>query len=73
MKVVHVHADLHVDHIRLCVQDEAWASIRPVPDPRDPDLLESPCGRGLFIIRHLAEHVEFNEKGNTIWMTLPRS
>jgi len=74
LKVVHVRADLLVDHIRLCVQDEGTGfDPASVPDPRDPDLLESPCGRGLFIIRHLAEHVEFNEKGNTIWMTLPRS
>ena len=74
LKLVHIHADLHVDHIRLRVQDEG-PGFNPstVPDPREPDLLESPCGRGLFIIRHLAEHVEFNEKGNTIWMTLPRS
>lgn len=74
MKVVHVHADLLVDHIRLRVEDEG-PGFDPdsVPDPRDPDLLESPCGRGLFIIRHLAERVEFNEKGNTIWMILPRS
>jgi len=73
-KAVHVQADLHVDHIRLCVQDEGPGfDPSTVPDPRDPDLLESPCGRGLFIIRHLAESVEFNEKGNTIWMILPRS
>lgn len=73
-KVVHVQADLHVDHIRLCVQDEGPGfDPSAVPDPRDPELLESPCGRGLFIIRHLAESVEFNEKGNTIWMILPRS
>lgn len=74
LKLVHVHAELHVDHIRLRVQDEG-PGFDPdaVPDPRDPDLLENPCGRGLFIIRHLAERVEFNEKGNTIWMTLPRS
>jgi serine/threonine-protein kinase RsbW len=72
-KTVQVHADLFVDHIRLRVSDEG-PGFDPslVPDPRDPEKLESPCGRGLFIIRHLVERVEFNEKGNTIWMTLPR-
>ena len=72
-KIVQVHADLFVDHIRLQVSDEG-PGFDPtlVPDPRDPEMLESPCGRGLFIIRHLAERVEFNEKGNTIWMILPR-
>jgi len=72
-KFVHVQAELFHDRIRLAVTDEGPGfDPTAVPDPRDPDLLESPCGRGLFIIRHLAEHVEFNEKGNTIWMTLPR-
>lgn len=73
-KVVHVEAHLFTDYIRLQVTDEG-PGFDPslVPDPRDPELLESPCGRGLFIIRHLAERVEFNEKGNCIWMTLPRS
>jgi serine/threonine-protein kinase RsbW len=72
-KYVTIQADLFEDRIRLSVSDEGPGfDPSSVPDPRDPELLESPCGRGLFIIRHLAERVEFNEKGNTIWMTLPR-
>ncbi|MCL4867297.1 MAG: ATP-binding protein [Gemmatimonadales bacterium] len=38
-----------------------------------PRWCASECGRGLFLIRNLADHVEFNDEGNTIWMTLPRS
>jgi serine/threonine-protein kinase RsbW len=72
-KFVRVQSELFHDRIRLGVTDEGPGfDPSTVPDPRDPDLLESPCGRGLFIIRHLAEQVEFNEKGNTIWMTLAR-
>ena len=72
-KFVQVQVELFSDRIRLAVTDEGPGfDPTAVPDPRDPGLLESPCGRGLFIIRHLAEQVEFNEKGNTIWMTLPR-
>jgi hypothetical protein len=36
-------------------------------------MVTAPCGRGLFIIRSLALEVGFNEKGNSIWMILPRS
>jgi serine/threonine-protein kinase RsbW len=34
--------------------------------------LEATRGRGLYMIHRLAEHVAFNERGNTIWITLPR-
>jgi anti-sigma regulatory factor (Ser/Thr protein kinase) len=39
---------------------------------------ESEChaatrGRGLFMIRHLAEQVRFNPEGNAIWVTLTRA
>lgn len=73
-KIVCVHVQLFVDRIRVSVTDEG-SGFDPgkVPDPRDPDQLTNPRGRGLFIIRHLAEDVAFNERGNTIWMTLPRS
>lgn len=73
-KQVHVQADLFADRIRLRVTDEGHGfDPARVPSPIEPDMLESPCGRGLFIIRHLSEQVEFNAKGNSIWMILPRS
>lgn len=72
-KLVRVTVDLFPDRIRLAVTDQG-EGFDPgvVPDPRQPASLQSPCGRGLFLIRSLAEAVEFNEKGNTIWITLPR-
>lgn len=72
-KRVWVHAVLYPDTIRLGVRDEG-AGFDPgeVPEPTAPDAVECECGRGLFIIRHLAEQVEFDDRGNTIWMTLPR-
>jgi serine/threonine-protein kinase RsbW len=72
-KLVRISANLFPDHIRVCVSDEG-SGFDPgeIPDPRDPVQVQSPCGRGLFLIRNLAQEVEFNEKGNTIWMTLPR-
>ena len=72
-KMVLVSADLFPDRIRFSISDEGPGfDPSEVPDPRHPELVQSPCGRGLFIIRSLAQDVEFNEKGNTIWMTLPR-
>ena len=73
-RTVSVNVELYPDRIRLGVSDEGDGfDPAGAPDPLHPDTLESPCGRGLFIIRNLADHVEFNDRGNTIWMTLPRS
>lgn len=71
---VEVELVLTPQRIRARVSDEG-TGFEPSssPDPTRPDTLEHPCGRGLFLIRNLTEEVEFNDQGNTIWMTLPRS
>lgn len=71
---VRVAAELGDREIRLEVTDEGPGFVpEQVPDPRTPERIEQVCGRGLFLIRSLADSVEFNPQGNTIWMTLPRS
>ena len=37
-----------------------------LPDPTDPENLDKPNGRGVFLMRHLADEVEFYEKGQTV-------
>ncbi len=71
---VEVELVLTPHRIRARVSDEG-TGFEPSnsPDPTRPDTLEHPCGRGLFLIRNLTDEVEFNDQGNTIWMTLPRS
>ena len=71
---VRIEALVNDRRIRLEVTDDG-AGFDPseVPDPTLPDGLARPIGRGLFLIRSLADRVEFNERGNTIWMTLARS
>ena len=43
-----------------------------VPDPTAPERIDAPGGRGIFLIRKLVDEVRFNERGNTICMTLRR-
>jgi anti-sigma regulatory factor (Ser/Thr protein kinase) len=71
---ISIAADLHADVVRLSIADHG-AGFDPAapPDPTLPEALEREAGRGLFLIRNLADQVEFNDQGNTIWMTLPRS
>ena len=40
-----------------------------VPDPTTPENLSKNCGRGLFIVKHYVDTVEFNDKGNRVTVT----
>lgn len=73
-RTVRVAAELTDRVIRLQVAD-GGAGFDPdgIPDPTTAEGVGRPAGRGLFLIRNLADRVEFNEQGNTIWMTLARS
>lgn len=39
-----------------------------LPDPRDPENLERPSGRGLLLMRTFLDEVEYNRKGNQVRM-----
>jgi serine/threonine-protein kinase RsbW len=72
-KWVDVRAELGPDVIRLEVTDEGPGfDPNAVPEPIRPEQLDEANGRGLFLIRKLVDAVEFNERGNSICMTLRR-
>lgn len=39
-----------------------------VPDPTAPENLERPCGRGLMLMRYYMTQVEYNDRGNSVWL-----
>ena len=70
-RVVRVQVELGRDAVRIYVVDDGHGfDPTRLPDPTHPDNLEREYGRGLFVIRHLVDDVEFNEKGNGICLTL---
>lgn len=73
-KWVEVGLELRAATIEVQVTDEGDGfDPATVPDPTtQPDDLEEPCGRGLFLIRSLVDDVRFNTKGNSICLTLRR-
>jgi len=72
-KWVDVRAELGPDVIRLEVTDEGPGfDPTAVPEPIRPEQLGEANGRGLYLIRKLVDSVEFNERGNSICMTLRR-
>lgn len=40
-----------------------------LPDPTDPENIENLHGRGVFIMRSLADAIEYNEAGNEVKMS----
>ena len=72
-KWVDVRAELYPEAIRLSVTDQGPGfDPRAVPEPIVPERLDEANGRGLYLIRKLADSVEFNSQGNCIWMMLRR-
>jgi serine/threonine-protein kinase RsbW len=73
-KRVHVALRRQGEGVEVYVRDQGDGfDPAGIPDPRRPDYLERPEGRGLFLIRELVDDLAFNEEGNSICMTLRRA
>lgn len=64
-------------------QDENWLKFRiedeglgfdfdNLPDPTDPENIEKPNGRGIFLMKNLADEVSFEENGRIVELTFER-
>src|SRR5690606_11999804 len=72
-KVVRIEVRLDSEEVVVSVVDEGEGfNPESVPDPTIPSNLDSPGGRGLFLIRHLMDEIQFNERGNAVRMVLQR-
>jgi serine/threonine-protein kinase RsbW len=66
-KKVIVNADVEAKRIVWTVTDEGEGfDFNNLADPTAPENLENLTGRGVFIIKHLADQCIFNSKGNEI-------
>jgi serine/threonine-protein kinase RsbW len=53
--------------ISFVVEDEGEGfDFNNLPDPTDPENLEKPSGRGVFLMKHLADDVRFSEDGRRV-------
>lgn len=41
---------------------------KAVPDPTTPENIEKPHGRGIFLMNHLADSIEFDQNGSEVRM-----
>jgi serine/threonine-protein kinase RsbW len=68
-----IEVDVAGDRLVIGVSDEGNGfDHTSIPLPICDESRAATRGRGLFMIHRLADLVTFNDRGNTIWMTLPR-
>ncbi|WP_163322717.1 ATP-binding protein [Draconibacterium mangrovi] len=66
-KTVELNIDCKSHLIQVRVTDEGDGfDVEKVPDPTHEDNLLKETGRGLHIIKSIAQNVEFNDKGNSL-------
>ena len=55
------------DKLKVLVSDQGTGfDYNNLPDPTNPENLEKPNGRGVFLMRNLADNIEFFDEGRTV-------
>ncbi|MBA3972395.1 MAG: ATP-binding protein [Bacteroidetes bacterium] len=55
------------DHVSFIVKDEGQGfNYDTLPDPTNPENIEKPNGRGVFLMRNLADKVSFEDNGSKV-------
>lgn len=66
-KNVDVTIDVDKSKIAFLVKDQGEGfNPENLPDPTDPENLEKPNGRGIFLMKNLADEVLFHDDGRTV-------
>lgn len=56
--------------LKFIVKDEGPGfDFNNLPDPTDPENLEKENGRGIFLMKHLADKIDFDDQGRTVKLT----
>jgi serine/threonine-protein kinase RsbW len=70
-KLVRVEINCGPEAVRIDVADDGIGfDPSSIPDPTTAVNVERDNGRGLFVLRHLVDQVEFNERGNRVCLVL---
>lgn len=69
-KTVHLGHAVQGDKVSFMVSDEGPGfDHEHLPDPTDPQNIEKPHGRGVFLMRALSDAVVFADNGSTVVIT----
>jgi serine/threonine-protein kinase RsbW len=68
-KMVDIEIGYKAKELKITVTDEG-SGFRPelVPDPTTPENIEALNGRGIYLMSHLADKIEYNKNGNSVTM-----
>lgn len=66
-KKVIINFDFAEPVLKIRVTDEGKGfDFDNLPDPTEPEYIDKPCGRGVFLIKRLADKVDFDKAGSTV-------
>jgi len=66
-KQVHFTFKPSQDQLVFIIEDEGPGfDYNNLPDPTAPENIEQPNGRGVFLMKHLADEIEFDETGSRV-------
>jgi serine/threonine-protein kinase RsbW len=69
-KNVYLSLNLNENLLQFIVKDEGSGfDFQNLPDPTSPENLEKPGGRGIFLMKHLSDEVEFKEGGKVVLLS----
>jgi serine/threonine-protein kinase RsbW len=64
---VHISYEIENDTISFVITDQGNGfDYYNLPDPTAPENLEKPTGRGVFLMKHLADQIIFSNNGSTV-------
>jgi len=64
-KKIDIYFKAHPDHITFTVKDEGEGfNFNNLPDPTSPEMVDKPNGRGVFLMRNLADKIPFEDNGS---------
>lgn len=66
-KNVSLSLSLNENIIKFIIEDEGNGfDYSNLPDPTSPENLDKPGGRGIFLMRHLSDEVNFKDNGRVV-------
>ena len=66
-KNVSISLLLNESQLKFKIEDEGKGfDFHNLPDPTAPENIEKPGGRGIFLMKHLADEVIFSENGSVV-------
>jgi serine/threonine-protein kinase RsbW len=66
-KLVDIKFEVEEGQFGFTISDEGHGfDYLNLPDPTDPENIEKPSGRGVFLMKHLADQIIFSENGRVV-------